>query len=276
MKRISKILREQVFAKNSPLYLPKERAAYFPSEDKIIDAVSMLKDALLVYPAFEQNTETIITSASKILKKEIKKTFCLFCDGAKHDCSLCKKKAAQITADFMADLPGIQALMLTDVRAAFNGDPAAEDPYEIILSYPGFTAIAYQRLAHYLFKKGVRVIPRIITEYAHSLTGADIHPGAEIGASFFIDHATGVVIGGTSVIGSNVKIYQGVTLGAKSFPLDKNGNPVKGIKRHPNVGDNVIIYANATILGDINIGSGVVIGANQTILTDVKKGMKIK
>ena len=281
-KDISKILREQVFSKDSPLYLPQDRAAYFPSGKKIIQTFSMLKDAMLVYTlshrkmseeTVEKNIKRVLDITSEVLKKEIKKTYCLFCED-EHDCSLCEQKAAEITSAFISDLPQIQKLLLTDIQAAFDGDPAAKDPYEIILCYPGFNAIAYQRMAHYLYKKGVAIIPRIITEHAHTITGADIHPGAQIGEAFFIDHATGVVIGGTSIIGKNVKIYQGVTLGAKSFPLDEQGHPVKGIKRHPNVGDNVVIYANATILGNINIENGVVVGANQWIVTDLKKENK--
>jgi len=284
MKNVSRILREQVFAKDSPLYLPQGKAAFFPSGKKIIQTFSMLKDALLVYTlshrkmsadAVEKNIQRVLDIAAETLQKEIKKTYCLFCNEEK-DCAACEKNAKQITDDFINDLPAIQKLLLTDIQAAFNGDPAATDPYEIILCYPGFAAICYQRMAHYLYKKGVAIIPRIITEYAHTVTGADIHPGAKIGEGFFMDHATGVVIGGTATIGKNVKIYQGVTLGAKSFPLDKNGCPIKGIKRHPNVGDNVIIYANATILGNINIEDGVVVGANQWITKDVKKGTKLQ
>lgn len=283
-KKISAVLREQVFAKNSPLYLPQDKAAFFPDRKKILQIFKMLRDALLVYTlsskkltpqTIEKNISRVLDIAYETLKTEIKKTFCLFCKDPA-DCGSCDIRAEKITADFINDLPLIQQLVLTDIQAAYDGDPAAVDPYEIILCYPGFNALIYQRMAHYIYKKGVAVIPRIITEYAHSLSGADIHPGAQIGKRFFIDHGTGVVIGGTAVIGDNVKLYQGVTLGAKSFPLDKTGNPVKGIKRHPNVGNNVIIYANATVLGDINIEDGVIIGANQTIMTDVKKGTKIK
>ena len=135
--------------------------------------------------------------------------------------------------------------------------------------------MAYYRLAHALQTQGVQLIPRIITEYAHSLTGIDIHPGAQIGPAFFIDHGTGVVIGETCVIGAHVKLYQGVTLGAKSFPLDENGHPVKGIKRHPNIGNHVIIYAETTVLGNVNIGDGAVLGANKWITADVPAGAKV-
>jgi serine O-acetyltransferase len=176
---------------------------------------------------------------------------------------------------FMERLPEIRRKLNTDVGAAFEGDPALHSPDEAIFCYPGFQAIISQRLAHELFKLGAPLVPRIITEHAHSLTGIDIHPGAAIGDSFFIDHGTGVVIGETCVIGNNVRIYQGVTLGAKSFPLDENGNPIKGIPRHPIVEDDVVIYSGATILGRITIGKGAVIGGNVWVTSDVAPGSVI-
>ncbi|MBM3242354.1 serine acetyltransferase [Candidatus Poribacteria bacterium] len=160
-------------------------------------------------------------------------------------------------------LPIIRGALKQDVLAAYNGDPAAKSYAEIILSYPGLRAIAIYRIAHEFYKFNVPLIPRMMTEYAHSETGIDIHPGAQICEGFFIDHGTGVVIGETCRIGNRVKLYQGVTLGAKSFPLDADGNPIKGIKRHPDIEDDVIIYAGATILGgDTVIGKGSVIGGN--------------
>ena len=171
--------------------------------------------------------------------------------------------AKAIVAKFIAALPEVRRLVESDVAAAYEGDPAATSPMEVVMAYPGLYAVTIHRLAHELYKLGVPVIPRIMSELAHSKTGIDIHPGATIGEGFFIDHGTGIVIGETTTIGNHVKIYQGVTLGAKSFELDENGNPVKGIKRHPDIGDNVIIYANATILGgNTKIGSGAVIGGN--------------
>ena len=160
-------------------------------------------------------------------------------------------------------LPCIKAILLKDAEALYEGDPAATSVAEVILSYPGFLAIAIYRIAHELYKRKIPILPRIMTEYAHEKTGIDIHAGATIGEYFFIDHGTGIVIGETTTIGNHVKIYQGVTLGAKSFELDESGNPVKGIKRHPDIGNNVIIYANATILGgNTKIGDGSVIGGN--------------
>lgn len=167
-----------------------------------------------------------------------------------------------ITQKFMATLPYVRRILMTDVEAAYEGDPALLTREEAIICYPGLLAVANYRLAHELHILGVPLIPRIITEHAHSLTGVDIHPGATIGDHFFIDHATGVVIGETTIIGSNVRLYQGVTLGAKSFPLDSDGNPIKGIPRHPIIEDDVVIYSGATILGRVTIGAGSSIGGN--------------
>ncbi len=175
----------------------------------------------------------------------------------------CLSRAEQLTILILDGLPAIRDLLGDDILAAFEGDPAAKSAEEIMLSYPSLEAMSIFRIAHHIYTCGVPIMPRIMTEYAHRNTGIDIHPGATIGRKFFIDHGTGVVIGETCTIGSNVKIYQGVTLGAKSFPLDENGNPIKGIKRHPDIEDNVIIYAGATILGgDTRIGHDSVIGGN--------------
>ena len=160
-------------------------------------------------------------------------------------------------------------------EAAYNGDPAAQSFGEVISCYPAIRAISNYRIAHELLKLGVPLIPRIITEMAHSETGIDIHPGAEIGGYFTIDHGTGVVIGETCIIGNNVKLYQGVTLGAKSFPLDEDGKPIKGIPRHPILEDNVIVYSNATILGRITIGQGATVGGNIWVTEDVPAGARI-
>lgn len=184
-------------------------------------------------------------------------------------------KAAAITSELLSKLPRIQHTLATDVKAAYLGDPAATSTDETIFCYPGILAITYQRLAHELYLLGVPLIPRIITEHAHSLTGIDIHPGARIGERFFIDHGTGVVIGETCIIGKNVRIYQGVTLGAKSFPLDEKGNPIKGIERHPIVEDDVVIYSGATILGRVRIGRGAVIGGNVWITRDIPPGTAV-
>jgi serine O-acetyltransferase len=188
----------------------------------------------------------------------------------------CARKAARVALGLLRGLPRIRALLQEDVQAAYDGDPAAKSIQEIIMSYPAVVAIATYRLAHELHREGVPYLPRMMTEEAHSLTGIDIHPGAEIGRSFFIDHGTGVVIGETTVIGSNVKLYQGVTLGALSFPKDERGRIIKGGKRHPTVEDNVVIYSGATILGGKTvIGHDSVIGGNCWIVSSVPPNTKV-
>ena len=180
-----------------------------------------------------------------------------------------KKMARELSFKLLKKLPEIREKLSTDVIAAYNGDPASESQAEIIACYPIIKTLANYRIAHELYLLKVPLIPRMMTEMAHSETGIDIHPGAQIGRYFTIDHGTGVVIGATCMIGDNVKIYQGVTLGAKSFPLDEHGNPVKSIPRHPIIENNVIIYANATILGRVTIGQGSVIGANVWVTEDL-------
>ena len=176
---------------------------------------------------------------------------------------------------FIQTLPRLRRILATDVIAAFNGDPAAKNYGEIISCYPIIKELTIYRMAHELWNLEVPLIPRMLTEIAHSETGIDIHPGATIGEYFTIDHGTGVVIGETSVIGKNVKLYQGVTLGAKSFSLDNDGNPIKGIPRHPILKDNVIVYSNASILGRITIGEGAVVGGNIWVTHDVPAGATI-
>lgn len=188
----------------------------------------------------------------------------------------CAAQAERVVAELLSQLPTIRTLLQADILAAYEGDPAAHSNMEIVMSYPGLLAIATHRVANVLYRQDVHLLPRVMSEYAHSRTGIDIHPGATIGEGFFIDHGTGVVIGETCVIGSNVRIYQGVTLGALSFRKDAEGHLVKGIKRHPNVEDDVIIYANATILGgDTVIGKGSIIGGNVWLTHSVPPGSRI-
>ena len=182
-------------------------------------------------------------------------------DGASDDAALAQQ-AREITRAFAASLPDIRALLVSDVQAAYAGDPAATSVAEIMLCYPGTIAILYHRLAHRLHALGAPFLARLIADIAHTLTGIDIHPGAHIGASFFIDHGTGVVIGETAIIGQRVRLYQAVTLGAKRFPADASGALIKGTPRHPIVEDDVVIYAGATVLGRITIGAGSTIGGN--------------
>ena len=184
--------------------------------------------------------------------------------------------AEALCADFALRLPRIRSLLMKDVEALYEGDPAAESREEVMICYPGFYAISIYRLAHELYLLQAPLIPRIMTEFAHEKTGIDIHPGATIGEYFFIDHGTGIVVGETTTIGDHVKLYQGVTLGAKSFELDENGNPVKKIKRHPDIGSRVVIYANATILGgDTRIGDECVIGGNTWLTHSVPAGSTV-
>ena len=177
---------------------------------------------------------------------------------------------------FIERLPKIKQLLIKDIEAIYEGDPAAKCHEEVLICYPGFYAISIFRLAHELYSLKGPLIPRVMTEYAHEKTGIDIHAGATVGEYFFIDHGTGIVIGETTTIGNHVKIYQGVTLGAKSFELDENGAPVKDIKRHPDIGNNVVIYANATILGgNTKIGDNCVIGGNTWLTHSVEPGSTI-
>jgi serine O-acetyltransferase len=171
-------------------------------------------------------------------------------------------RAAAIVREFAARLPRVRGLLETDIAAAYQGDPAARSIDEVLVCYPGVTAIIYHRLAHELYRLGAPLVARVISEISHSATGIDIHPGATIGGSFFIDHGTGVVIGETAIIGERVRLYQAVTLGAKRFPVDENGVLIKGNARHPIVEDDVVVYAGATILGRITIGRGSTIGGN--------------
>ncbi len=187
-----------------------------------------------------------------------------------------REKSQRLAAEFVAALPQMRQVLATDVEAAYNGDPAAESFNEIISCYPAIKAVTNYRIAHQLLVQGVPLIPRIITEMAHSETGIDIHPAAQIGHHFTIDHGTGVVIGATCIIGNNVKLYQGVTLGAKSFPLDENGNPIKGIPRHPILEDNVIVYSNATILGRITLARDTVVGGNLWVTESTRPGEQLQ
>ncbi len=177
---------------------------------------------------------------------------------------------------FIEKLPYVKDLLIKDIEALYEGDPAAKCHEEVLICYPGFYAISIYRIAHELYILGVPLIPRIMTEFAHEKTGIDIHAGATVGKYFFIDHGTGIVIGETTTIGEHVKIYQGVTLGAKSFEVDENGNPVKNIKRHPDIGNNVVIYANATILGgNTKIGDNCIIGGNTWLTRSVPAGSTV-
>ncbi len=243
-----------------------------PSIDQMEDIMEELK--MILFPGYfghsEITPETMeyyigssIDMVYRMMSEQVKRGFCFSClEGETLDCVECESRSRELTLEFVEGLPEIRRLLATDMQAAYEGDPAAKSHGETIFCYPSITAMIHYRIAHRLYNLEVPLIPRIITEMAHSNTGIDIHPGARIGEHVFIDHGTGVVIGETCVIGENVRIYQGVTLGAKSFPLDDYGNPIKGIPRHPVVEDNVIIYSGATILGRVTIGKNSVIGGN--------------
>ncbi|MCK6550062.1 serine acetyltransferase [Myxococcota bacterium] len=216
-----------------------------------------------------------LDSALIALEEQVRRGLRHACTHTDGPCEQCDDRAAEITEAFASKLPAIRALLGNDAIAAYQGDPAATSVDEAVFSYPGIKAITYYRVAHALHGLGVPLIPRMISELAHADTGVDIHPGATIGGSFFIDHGTGVVIGETSILGERVRLYQGVTLGAKSFALDESGHPVKGVPRHPIVEDDVVIYAGATILGRITIGAGSTIGGNVWLTRSVPAGTRV-
>ena len=256
-----------------------------PSVELLSEIVERLRSVL--FPGFfkesfitPQNMAYFVGSKLEKVRREltqqVERGFCFACEKDENSCSVeCEVRAENLSNEFLKTLPRIRHMLATDVQAAFAGDPAAKNPGETIFCYPSIRAVTNYRIAHELYLLGVPLIPRIITEMAHSATGIDIHPGATIGESFFIDHGTGTVIGETCIIGRNVRLYQGVTLGAKSFPKGENGHLVKGIARHPIVEDNVTIYSGATILGRITIGEGAVIGGNVWVVDDVPPGTKI-
>lgn len=211
------------------------------------------------------------TSPEKSLVSAAKKLYCTLLSATGET-----PRAQNVTLEFLGALPEIRRVLLTDLSAGYRGDPAAKNEKEIALCYPCFYALTVHRLAHFLYAKNIPVLPRMMSEIAHSRTGIDIHPGAKIGEYFFIDHGTGVVIGETTTIGEHVKLYQGVTLGAKSFELDEHGNPVKGIKRHPDIGNHVVVYAGATILGGMtHIGDNCVIGGNVWLTHSIEAGRTV-
>ena len=217
-----------------------------------------------------------LDSIFRKLAEQIRRGGCFACASYATDCMSCEEVSMRKAMEFMQRLPHIRRLLASDAKAAYEGDPAATCREEVMLAYPAFEAISIFRIAHELYLMKVPMLPRMMTEYAHSLTGIDIHPGAAIGPYFFIDHGTGVVIGETTVIGEHVKLYQGVTLGAKSFAVQSDGTLVKGNKRHPNIGNNVVIYAGATILGgDTYIGDNCVIGGNVWLTHSVEPGKRV-
>ena len=256
-----------------------------PSIEKLEKIVNLTREIL--FPGYFGETSlrsntvrhymgVYIDELFEMLSEQILAGLCFTCDQREGmDIQERSSFAQGLAADFISFLPEIRRKLVTDVEATFVGDPAANSQSEVIFCYPTIRAISNYRIAHRLLELGVPLIPRIISEMGHSETGIDIHPGAQIGESFSIDHGTGVVLGATCIIGNNVKLYQGVTLGAKSFPLDENGNPIKGVPRHPIIEDDVIIYTQATILGRIRIGKGSVIGGNVWVTNNLPPNSKI-
>lgn len=276
---------KKIVSELEPLYLdtdgdvPETVLSYYPNPHRVVQGLKTLIDVILPgRVSFEQAKKdsldsfltTRIQEASSLFTPEIATALALLDKGKAVDQ---KEKASKCFENFVSSLPAIRKSVVEDIKAAYNGDPAALSYAEIKLTYPGLIAVVSHRIAHEFYKLQIPIVPRIMNEWTHSKTGIDIHPGASIGDGFFIDHGTGVVIGETSSIGKNVKIYQGVTLGAKSFPLDENGRAIKNIKRHPNVEDDVVIYANAAILGgDTVIGKGSTIGGGVFLMESVAPG----
>ncbi len=264
---------------------------FLPSRSEIVEVIQKLLE--LVYPGFygrqdhsEQNLQdhvrALMEQTTEKLHRQVHNCLC-YDREARGDIrpegtpDPCDQKALGIALEFAERLPAIRDMLSGDVQAAYDGDPAATGIDEILLSYPGMLAVSIYRLAHELHVQGVPLMPRIMTEWAHSVTGCDIHPGARIGRNFFIDHASGVVIGETTIIGNNVKIYQGVTLGALSFAKDERGRLIRGYKRHPTIEDNVIIYANATVLGgETIVGAGTEVGGSVFLTKSVPGDSVVK
>jgi serine O-acetyltransferase len=262
-----------------------EEGANLPRRSEIVSVIAKLEE--LLFPGFDgeerYRIDTMHYSIGKLVDSVFAelcaltvRCFCYMCkkSGSNHDCRT-EERSREAVLALLKSLPELRDIARSDIDAAYAGDPAARSTDEIIISYPAVKAIEIQRLAHVLYKHDVPFIPRMMTEYAHSITGIDINPGAEIGRGFFIDHGTGVVIGETARIGNNVRLYQGVTLGALSFPKDSCGMLVKGLRRHPTIEDDVTIYANATVLGDVTIGAGSVLGGNVWVTESLPPGTKV-
>jgi serine O-acetyltransferase len=281
-KEISGIVSTVVSSYKQYLDTASRESEYLPNRDDVEEVIHTLQE--LLFPGYfgkqiytggtvVYHIGELLVSVYERLHKQI--TLALTHNAAKKNINMSdvEEKAEEISRTFLSRIPEIREVLATDVKAAFDGDPAAEDVDEIIFSYPGIFAISVYRLAHELYLLSVPLIPRIMTEYAHGKTGIDIHAGASIGRYFFIDHGTGVVIGETTNIGSNVKIYQGVTLGALST---RGGQSFRGVKRHPTLEDNVTVYSGASILGgETVIGEGVVIGSNAFITKSVPERTKV-
>jgi serine O-acetyltransferase len=270
-KQLSDIAEELSLADEGKFRYFADKKYMVPDRKAVINIIKLLQS--IMFPQYfiidgecHVFDDDRLDRAFIAIKRQISSAFAFLDEGGAVD-------AETYALNVLARLPQIKLSLIKDVQAIYEGDPAARSPEEVILCYPGFYAISIYRIAHEFYKLGIPYIPRIMTEYAHEKTGIDIHAGATIGESFFIDHGTGIVIGETTTIGNNVKIYQGVTLGAKSFEIGDDGNPIKGIKRHPDIGNNCVIYANATVLGgNTKIGDGSIIGVSVWLTSSVEPG----
>jgi serine O-acetyltransferase len=268
-----------------PVRLHHLEITQLPSRESIVEIIEILQE--IIFPGYfgkkgmdaasiQYHVGDCLETVYEMLFREIYRGIRHGCKISENRCSHCEETAEAQTLEFLEKIPTVRDALATDVQAAYDGDPAAKSYDEIIFSYPAIYTIMIYRLAHELHGQGIPLLPRIMTEVAHSKTGIDIHPGATIGQRFFIDHGTGVVIGETCQIGQNVKLYQGVTLGALSFPKDEHGNLIRDTKRHPTIEDNVIIYSGATVLGgDTVIGKGSIIGGNVWLTHSVPPRTKV-
>lgn len=268
-----------------PCPMPRRHHAPLLSQDEVKEIVDLCRSIL--FPGFfgpaDINHENIyfrigvaLDELREKLERQVTAALCYLVDHVTMgELSALRHKSSMIAAAFVGSLTDIRRTLMTDVAAIYAGDPAADSEAEIIICYPGVKAIVNYRIAHRLLELGVPVIPRLISEQAHSETGIDIHPAAAIGHSFMIDHGTGIVVGATAIIGSHCRLYQGVTLGARSFAKDESGNIIKGEPRHPILGDNVTVYSNSTLLGRITVGDGAVIGGNLWVTRDVAPGERL-
>lgn len=256
-----------------------------PSQESLLKIIDLYMTVMMPGYYGNQNVDKVnarfylgdkINRLYTLLQEQIRKCFTHECREPRFDCQDCSARASENTLALLNKIPGLRAVLAKDINAAYDGDPAAKSLEEIVFCYPGVRAVTIYRLAHELHAQGVPIIPRMLTEYGHTMTGCDIHPAAEIGSPFFIDHCTGVVIGETAIIGRNVRIYQGVTLGGASFPKDEDGRLIRDAKRHPTIEDDCVIYAGATILGgDTVIGKGSVIGGNVWLTHSVAPFTKV-
>ena len=282
MKKTKEIANQlDSFFKNSSFSYKKKQCSEIQKKE-VIEVLEMILSCL--FPGYlgkkinlknkdcQHFIKRTLKTVQENLKKQLSYYFSLENNFKKINSKL-EQNIEIIVQELLERLPQIQQILMTDIEAAYEGDPASQSLLEIVMTYPGIMAIAVHRIAHELFMRKVPIFPRMISEYAHQMTGVDIHPGAKIGKYFFIDHGTGVVIGETTSIGDYVKIYQGVTLGALSFPKDQNGKVIKGVKRHPDIGNSVVIYAGATVLGGkTKIGDASVISGSCWVTQSVPKG----